>query len=239
MKRALLLFLSFGLFVSLQAQVTITMEPPQATGWADLDDLTTEPKDVKAHVSITNNSAETKSYRWVLTILDQPTEWAVAVCDVNTCYNPGTTFEDFDLAPNQTSIMDAHVYPSGDIQTLDGAVPGVGTYTIKVTEIGNSDNTATAEYEITVVGNPITSLNDLEIAQLRLFPNPATDFFQLEGPEGVEKITLYNLLGRELVQYQVNESQSYDISQLPKGMFLVALTDGKERILKTVRLQRR
>lgn len=238
MKRALLLFLSIGLFAGLQAQ--IMMEPAQATGWADLDDLSTEPHDVKAHVSITNNSTETKSFRWVLTILDQPTEWAAAVCDVNACYNPGTVFEDFDLAPNQTSIMDAHAYPSGDLQTLEGAVPGVGTYTIKVTEIGNTDNTATAEYEITVVGSPITtSLSELEIAQLRLFPNPATDFFQLEGPDGVEKITLYNLLGREVAQYQVNESQSYDISHLPRGMFLVALTDENEQILKTVRLQRR
>ena len=237
MKRALLLFLSIGLFVSLQAQ--ITMEPAQATGWADLDDLSTDPHDVKAHISITNNSTETKSFRWVLTILDQPSEWAAAVCDVNACYNPGTVFEDFDLAPNQTSIMDTHVYPSGDIQTLAGAVPGVGTYSIKVTEIGNSDNTTTGEYEITVVGNPITSLNELEIAQLRLFPNPATDFFQLEGPDGVEKITLYNLLGRELAQYQVNESQYYDISQLPIGLFLAALEDKEGRLLKTMRLQRR
>ncbi|NNE28917.1 MAG: T9SS type A sorting domain-containing protein, partial [Saprospiraceae bacterium] len=220
MKKAILLSLSIFCTISLFSQVTLVLEPPMATGSADLDDISTNPKDVSAHATLTYNGTEAATFRWVLTVDTMPDQWAAAVCDVNFCYNPGTTFATFELNPGESSIMDVHAYPSGDLTMLEGAVPGVGTYSVKITEEGNPDNTVTGSYEITIVGNPIpSSLNELEVAQLKVFPNPASDYFRLDGPEGVESITLYNLLGRELANFAVNSGKTFDISPFPRGLY--------------------
>jgi len=240
MKKALLLFLSIGLFTGLQAQITIEFAPTVTMASADLDDPSTNPGDVVGHATVTNTSSETKTFKWNLIFGDHPESWEAAVCDVNTCYNVGTVTAQFDLAAGQTGTMDVHVYPSGNSGDLNGALPGMGFFSVKVSEIGNDDNNLTGDYEFNITGNPVTSLNQLEIAQLRLFPNPTSNFFQLEGPEGVSKIGLYNLLGREVGRFEViGKSQSYDISHLARGMYLVSLLDEEDQLLKTVRLQKR
>ncbi len=238
MKKALLFIFSI-MFLGLSAQVTVTLEPSPSEGWADLGDDTTTPKNVTAHATITNTSTSDKTFRWILTVDSQEDPWAFAVCDINTCYNTDVTTETFTLIAGQSSIMDVHLYPSGDQTTLEGAVPGTGTATVKITEMQDPDNTVTGEYNFEIVGEAVpTSLTELELSQLKLFPNPTSDYFEVQGPEGVANVTIYNLFGTTIDNFSFQSGEKYSISNFAKGLYLVALEDEDGQLLKTMRLQK-
>ncbi len=237
MKKALLFIFSIMVF-GVTAQ-TVTLQPIPSAGWADLDDDSTNPKKVKAGSTITNTSDVSKNFRWTLTIESQEDPWGFAVCDINTCYNVGVTTETFTLAAGQSSIMDVYVYPSGDQQVLEGAVPGTGSATLFITEIGQPDNSITGEYNFTVDGAAVpTSLTELELAQLKLFPNPTSDYFEVQGPEGVSSVSIYNLFGTAIENFVFQSGEKYNISTYAKGLYLVALEDENGQLLKTLRLQK-
>ena len=59
---------------------------------------------------------------------------------------------------------------------------------------------------------------DLEIQQGGIYPNPATDYFRLEGLPASE-IGIYSLSGSKMMEVQ--NTSEVNISQLPKGIYLV------------------
>jgi len=72
-----------------------------------------------------------------------------------------------------------------------------------------------------------------------VFPNPATTHFELKGVTGLESVSVYNLLGKELVNYKFAEGAIYNVSNLQNGLYLVTLRGENNEVLKTVRLQKR
>jgi len=238
MKKALLFVFSI-MFLGLSAQVTVTLQPIPSEGWANLDDDDTNPKNVNAHATITNTSDASKTFRWILTVDSQEEPWGFAVCDINTCYNAGVTTETFTLLAGQSSIMDVHVYPSGDQTTLEGAVPGTGSASLKITEMQDPDNTVTGTYNFNIEGEAVpTSLTELELSQLKLFPNPTADYFEVQGPEGVATVSIYNLFGTAIENFAFQSGEKYNVSNYAKGLYLVALEDEDGQLLKTMRLQK-
>jgi len=78
---------------------------------------------------------------------------------------------------------------------------------------------------------------DEEIAnQLKLYPNPATDYFQIEWPSGWlqnAQSTLYNTEGKIVMQFSVTQqNQRIDVAALPKGTYILA-TDSPDGLAKT------
>lgn len=79
--------------------------------------------------------------------------------------------------------------------------------------------------EICTVG-----IDNVSNSELHIFPNPSNGNFTIEGLpfEGVS-ITIYNLLGEKI--YSRNNKQTVcniDISNFPKGMYFVKVSDGKK-----------
>lgn len=72
-----------------------------------------------------------------------------------------------------------------------------------------------------------------------VFPNPTDSFVQLDRETGIEKLTVYNLVGRKMLSFQVAQGKKYDLSGLPPGMYLIRLVDAKQKIVGTRRVQRR
>lgn len=240
MKRTILLFVIFSFVTQLQAQITLDLQPMVPTGWADLNDESTNPIDVKAHATVTNNGSETVTINWELITISHPQAWGVAVCDLNFCYNVGVHAQSFELAAGASSILDVHVYPSGSPSTLDGAQSGFGEFTMNVVDAANADNKLSVSYEVTIDPTVSTTLLPEELLAINVFPNPTTDYFQLEGAEsGVERIALYTLLGRELVQFEVAPGKVYDMSAFPKGLYMATILGERNELLKTIRIQKR
>ena len=102
MKRNLLLTCLFALIVLGLTAQNYTVDPNPAFGEANLDDLGTNPEDIKADAFITNNTNDTLNLRWERIGNERPEGWETAICDVNLCYLPNTTTKDFMLLPNES-----------------------------------------------------------------------------------------------------------------------------------------
>lgn len=239
-KSLLLLLFAFVSVGFLQAQ-SFKIEPVPADATADLQDPSTGPEDVTAHAEITNLTSGILNLSWSRTEVSMPEGWTSAVCDVNYCYGVDESRQDFQLQPGETGRMDVHAYPGGTPGSLaNGAIPGQALIMVKITNKDNTSDTLSGTYNITVTGDPIISSTiDPEVAAIKIFPNPTTDYFELTNSSNlVEQVAIYNILGSQVNQFNAVE-QRFDITALPQGLYLVSLLDEEDQILKTVRLQKR
>lgn len=74
---------------------------------------------------------------------------------------------------------------------------------------------------------------------LKIYPNPASNFFKLKEVSGVTSIIVYNLVGRKIRQFQTEKNKAYAITDLPKGMYLIQFLGLEGKILTTQRLSKR
>ncbi len=126
----------------------------------------------------------------------------------------------------------------------EGAIdlPEISTIAIPSSEIGEYSVTLTGggsmNYDIVLVDGLLTieavlgsfaSLNK----ELMVYPNPVSGYFKLPAASPIVNITILNLSGRIVKQFD-NNQPSYDISDLPNGAYV--LTINKNGEMKTVRI---
>lgn len=77
--------------------------------------------------------------------------------------------------------------------------------------------------------------NFVETHAFQTYPNPTTDFFQLESEAAIRRIALVDLQGK--VVYEAKQAQQYDISQLPPQLYLIQVyfEDGSIGVEKLVK----
>ena len=69
------------------------------------------------------------------------------------------------------------------------------------------------------------SVSDIHRTQTHVFPNPASDFINIRSDEKIKSVKLYNASG-SLVKTENNEFSRVDISNLPKGNYLISIETG-------------
>ena len=74
---------------------------------------------------------------------------------------------------------------------------------------------------------------------LKVFPNPATDYISLDNNSGVQKIAVFNLIGNEVVSFNVEEGEKYYVGDLRIGMYLVQIIGSNNKTLTTLRLSKK
>ncbi len=75
---------------------------------------------------------------------------------------------------------------------------------------------------------------------IQVFPNPATSYFSLTEVENVQKVLVFNLVGRKMKQYtEIAKDKQYFIGDLPKGMYLIQMLNKQEKIITTRRISKR
>ncbi|MDX1683884.1 MAG: T9SS type A sorting domain-containing protein [Saprospiraceae bacterium] len=194
------------------------------------DDMTFDPVG-KGYVCNTGN--DTISLLWRIEENSVPIGWTPYFCDKNLCYAPGTTQCPDDvpvvLAPGECGNMDLHLLP--------GASAQCGKYDVIVWEEGDTSNNLTMLYTFNCA---TSSINDEELASLNVFPNPATNYFQLNGwSDGITRISVHSLLGKMVREYQVGEGELYSVAGFNDGMYLVNLFDQNNKVVKTLRLTKK
>ena len=96
-------------------------------------------------------------------------------------------------------------------------------------------------FDTNVYWNTSTTLSTAEIASnqaVNFYPNPAKDFVYFNLNETIESLSLYNLLGQQVVSKQVNdENFSLDISHLSAGTYIAKLNNnGKTKMIKLIKI---
>jgi len=239
----LIIFLSFFSF-SAFTQVTINPNPVEV----DKDvDLSLSYSKVEFHSTITNDYTDEVQLKWNVIKIDGPDEWEIQVCDNLACYaygvhtniNPAMGLEEATIIEGNggTSILDPKVKPNG--------IAGCGTYEISVSFVSDPDSilyTNTYNVKINVDENcealPV-SVEEFKRANVKIFPNPTTNFFQITDNEFVSDIEIFNIVGKRMTQATFVNGKSFDVSEFPNGLYLVRMIDEEGTILKTTRLTKR
>ena len=79
---------------------------------------------------------------------------------------------------------------------------------------------------------------DIDATQIKIYPNPSTDFIQIANDNNVSKIAIYNIVGKNLNTSSHYEGKSHDVSSLQKGIYLIRLFDENEKVLSVLRLKK-
>lgn len=91
-------------------------------------------------------------------------------------------------------------------------------------------------YRIPFAGD--LSVDDFTKAELSLYPNPTSDFINLEANTAMKAVTIYNINGQTVMTQSLENTKStVDISKLNKGMYIVSLQleDGTVENLKVIK----
>lgn len=221
MKKILLsTIFSFLVAVIAFAQFSVARDTIQISGAAD--------EELFGEVVILNSADTTLDLRWVRTINTIPQGWDNYFCAVpGECGAPWTDSLDFELPPATmtTGLLQCHCDPHGN--------EGVASVTVKF--INNDTEEVLGDIVWICDASPL-SINELEAANIKLFPNPATDYFELINGDKVDRIVVYNILGKQ-VKYFGKEDE-YLIGDLTKGLYLVQLIDLDTEATKTLKLKK-
>lgn len=70
------------------------------------------------------------------------------------------------------------------------------------------------------------SANVFDQVSLRVFPNPTTDFVQFHTQQNqIFDVAIYDALGKKVGQQQANNNSPIDLTNVPKGLYLLQTTD--------------
>ena len=89
--------------------------------------------------------------------------------------------------------------------------------------VGNND---TVYFFVNVsFGSPISlSLEDQEIFNYKIYPNPTSDIIKILGNTSVLNVIIYDVLGKEILRKSVIDK--IDISSFKNGTYFIIISDG-------------
>ena len=135
--------------------------------------------DSPAHGEIRNLIQDTVKIKWVRTEVFLTPNITTAVCDPVTCWSDAVNTKTFQLLQDSMGQMTVHFYNHAFNQGSGEA--GSGIVHLKLTNLENPADTLTVVYTYST----LTGTKDFPDAQVKLFPNPTTDYFTLENAQEV------------------------------------------------------
>lgn len=204
-------------------------------------DITDPDLDLGIHTTITNNTGEEVELKWVRNIKEMPMSWQTYICidnflcffpESDTNYDPANDIED-PLVLSAGASMDfaLHILPQN--------VMGDGAFEVTIALTSKPDSVIGKVEFNAVVRDRTSSTFALQAQDIRVFPNPATDYIMLTEYNHVSRVDIYNIVGRRMRSFPIVNDRSLNISDLPNGLYLVGLVDHSGRTARTLRLVKR
>ena len=181
--------------------------------------------DVAAAATVVNPSDRDVEVVWIREVNDLPSGWRSGVCDTNDCYVERADSASFTIPAGGTAPIVPHVYPSRKA--------GQAQLSIRVVNLSDPRDNAVATFRFTEEAKPAPSRGGT-----RLYPNPGSATFRVTSDEPLARITLTNMLGKVVRSFPA-DMDSYDVSDLPDGIYLATLTGFDGRVVKTLRYSKR
>jgi Secretion system C-terminal sorting domain len=224
MKYSLLILTLLMATMSSVAQVTVTITPQDIKSTVNPDSF-----EIRAKATIKNTSGQTKKFSWTRTISNMTTGWACLVCDKNQCWSAATSSppDNIELLAGATSNMDVYIRPDKKA--------GSANVEIKVFEVGNETNTVTGKFSFST----ITKIKDVKTDNnISIYPNPAIDYFMISDNPTIDKVVIYNIIGRQMRSFKAVEGTKYYINDFPEGIYIIRLLNANGGTLKTTRFSK-
>lgn len=139
----------------------------------------------------------------------------------------------------------------GNWQQIDNAMLGIADndsngFSIAISQNGsrvaigaiNNDTAGSNAGQVRIFENTSLANTDFNDSSLSIYPNPARDIVNFSSTKTIEKITIYNVLGQEVVRKGIfNNSFSIDISHLSSGTYFAKLSENNApKTIKFIKL---
>jgi len=123
-------------------------------------------------------------------------------------------------------INELHTYPG------DGHVPWDAD-AVKMDSV--MTKTSRFFYPLLQCNNPISTIKELYLSKVDIYPNPATNILKIESEFQFESIVINNLLGKELMN-EVVHTKNFDLNlgSYSKGIYTVSILIEKQWISKKI-----
>lgn len=198
-------------------------------------DLSSVDDPIELSTTIKNISNEPIQIIWEQSFRDQPFEWDTEILDINSHYFSSSGFLQtwevmpIDLQPGESFDLTYFVTPNGRA--------GSAVYTINL--IDNKGEQLVNSFHLYLTIHHKKAQQRLTAKDIKLYPNPASDYFEITPNHLVDKIYLYNAIGQKVKTFYLNENFRFNIEDFPEGLYLIELVDKKNHKIKTTRLLKR
>lgn len=158
--------------------------------------------------------------------------WATQICDLHLCY-----VDNFDKSPNsKPNIMRKGSYEFF-IHFKPYGIEGCSSFQLAL--FADEERTIEVDRVNMIIKNCAVSTDDvINKNQIKVYPNPASDFFSLTNSSQVNKVTLYNMFGAEIKSFYHYNNAQHQIGELKPGMYLLRMFDKDNNTIKTVKLNK-
>jgi hypothetical protein len=223
--------LIFALMLSTLGLAQVTIAP------GSLSTTLSETGDHLYNLTITNTGASAVNVWWkVKKGANFPSQWSTQTCDLFLCYPFNTDdcppSKGQSIAPNTTITYTMHFYPNGTIGTSSLSFELYSDKAFK-TLVAQTDPSAV------VIADKLLSTKNVSSSDIKIFPNPAEDFFTVKNDAAVAKVGIFNIVGKEIDTYKHVSGNSYNVSNFTRGLYIVRLIDNRGKTLKSIRLNKR
>lgn len=219
-----ILFLLFGFYSVCVAQSTFTVSASEVWKIAQ----PTIP-DLESHFNITNTSSAMQTIRWERTVVEivGDSDTKTQVCDLNLCYIPTVSTKTFDIEAGFTGSIIMHFLNPNAYQGASGII------NLKMSNVNVPSDSTVVTFLYT---SSLSGTDELPVANVKLFPNPTVDNFQLTNADDVHRIRVFSLDSREVARFTATPGQIYSLAEQPAGTYLLALEDAKGQAFQAIRL---
>jgi hypothetical protein len=77
-----------------------------------------------------------------------------------------------------------------------------------------------------------------ERIDIRVYPNPAESYLEVNDNDRVSQVAIFNLAGRQVKEFQYIKGERFYVGDLPRGMYLVQLYDARRKTITTQRINK-
>ncbi|MBK7225904.1 MAG: T9SS type A sorting domain-containing protein [Saprospiraceae bacterium] len=226
MKNLLSLFVLISTFLHLNSQTQkfgAELNPCKLKFTTDVN----TPTDWVCHNFIRNQSGQNLELLWEREDVILPTDWESFVCDNNQCYGSFTVKCPLDnpnnLIPSQNMVADVHAY--------DNAKEGSAYIKLHVFEKADTNSRISVDF---LFNKESVGTNSIRNIKMSFYPNPVTNYFQLNYNTGVKKIEIIDPLGKIVKSYETESSKTYDFSALDNGYYLLRIINDEGKMIRTI-----
>ncbi|REC46489.1 T9SS type A sorting domain-containing protein [Chryseobacterium pennipullorum] len=73
---------------------------------------------------------------------------------------------------------------------------------------------------------------------LLVYPNPVSESFRIDLPKSYSKnntrVSIIDMSGKQIKTFESGSKESYEVSDLPKGVYFIVISDNKNKIMKKI-----
>ena len=228
MLKTILVAILLSVAVFIQAQNDFHVSTTYATQQGTID------REVAPSIAIRNLSNRALELRWEIKKTNLSEGWQAVVCD-QQCYTSLVQTKTFKLQPNA-------VLHDFKVSFRPNGKEGMGHLELVLYVEGQKQN---SQQSITFSGAAQSNQTGVrgvsrETGAPKIYPNPVTEFMYLKDDyDAVKTVEVYNVVGRQLQRFSVSYSgQKYDVSRLPRGIYMVRMLDDSGNIIRTQRVSK-